>query len=268
LKNVKNKFTSLEGNGFSGITAFRTTTKDRDQNVTAVVMHDQNVYDAKILEITNTITKCKTALAKLTSKLKNQAKSEIPASRQHSESQITNDVKNILFYEHMESFFEYKVEKKDDGLSLIYNVNKKHLDFLKQCVLGKSILFTNMHNWSNEQIVGAYMAHCHVSESFRQIKHESKSSFLPSADYSKPPSEAHNFYSITAQTLASFLNLELKRGGYNVSIEKMMEELSDILLFVNYYVNGEKVTTNHTFSPMDPAYRDYFERHDLYRFAK
>jgi transposase len=50
---------------------------------------------------------------------------------------------------------------------------------LKNIYFGKSVLFTDRHDWSNEKIVGAYRSQYHLEECKKQMKNSEFLSFVP-----------------------------------------------------------------------------------------
>ena len=56
------------------------------------------------------------------------------------------------------------------GLELTYSTDHTALDRLCRVQLGKTILFTDNADWSDEDIVLAYRSQYHIENAFRQMK--------------------------------------------------------------------------------------------------
>ncbi|MDR1085999.1 MAG: transposase [Deltaproteobacteria bacterium] len=76
---------------------------------------------------------------------------------------------------------------------------------MKNNYLGKTILFSNRNDWSNEQIVAAYRAQFHVEEDFKQMKNIKYLSFRPVRHFTDRTIRVHAFYCVLALTLCCLL---------------------------------------------------------------
>jgi transposase len=173
----------------------------------------------------------------------------------------------------MKNIFDYKVEKIGSNITLSFNINEEEFNYLKINILGKSILFTDREDWSNEKIVSAYRSQYHVEECFKQMKDTEYLSFVPIRHFTDKHITVHAFYCVLALTLASVLNLEFKRMGHEVSINQMLKELSSVQQIINYYnINDKKkFTKTTTFSKSDDVLDNvidkYIQKYNLYKYA-
>jgi transposase len=86
-------------------------------------------------------------------------------------------------------------------------------DALKVRKLGKSILFTDRFDWTNEKIVGAYHRQYHVEDAFQQMKDTKYLSFRPIYHFTDAYIRVHALYCVIALTLASLFNKEVEALG-------------------------------------------------------
>jgi transposase len=268
LDTPKSEFKPLEGDSFAGATAFRTIKQEFGRTVTVVVTDNPELYEAQIRGVANNIAKCTQELAELASKLKERENGAKIRGRQYTIDSVNAKIKNILSVEHMKNIFNYTVEIVNNNLTLSYSFNDNAFAYLKENILGKSILFTDRDDWSNEQIVSAYRAQYHVEECFQQMKHKSYLSFIPLRHYTDKHIIVHAFYCVLALTLASVLNLELKRMGYDVSINRMLKEMSKIKYYVNYYIKNKKIITKYSTNKIVGFYKIYFDKFSLFKYIK
>jgi hypothetical protein len=93
--------------------------------------------------------KCKQELTELSDKLKERNGGKKFRGRQYTEESVLAKVKNILTAEHMRSIFEYNIKVNNGNISLAFGINEQKFNHIKEHILGKTILFTDRHEWSN-----------------------------------------------------------------------------------------------------------------------
>jgi transposase len=273
LDTPNNQYKLLVGDTFGETKAFRTTKEEFGREVTVVVTDNPELYKLQMRGVTSNIEKCSQELDELSYKIKEREDGKIFRGRQYSVDSVIKKIESILKPEHMNKIFDYKVEKIDGNITLSYNINEGKFSYLKQNILGKSILFTDRDDWSNERIVSAYRSQYHVEECFKQMKDTEYLSFVPIRHFTDKHITVHAFYCVLALTLASVLNLEFKRMGYEVSIHQMLKELSDVKQVINYYniEDKKKITKTITFSKseenFDNIIDNYINKYNLYNYA-
>ena len=216
----------------------------------------------------NNIAKCVQDFTELSAKLRERENGVKIRGRQYTVESVETRVKNILAAEHMKKIFDYDISKNNGSIVLKYSINEDKFDYIKEHILGKSILFTDRDNWSNEQIVSAYRAQYHVEECFKQMKNSEFLTFTPIRHFTDKHITVHTFYCVLALTLASVLNLEFKNMGYNISINRMLKELSEIKQIINFYVyNKIKPTKTIIYTEITGIYKIFFDKFDLFKYT-
>jgi transposase len=102
------------------------------------------------------------------------------------------------------------------------------LDRLCRVQFGKTILFTDNADWSEEQIVHAYRSQYHIEDAFKQMKNPHFLGWSPMFHWTDSKIQVHAFYCVLALLLTSLLQRELARKGESLSINRMLEELGGI----------------------------------------
>src|SRR3989442_14220325 len=77
---------------------------------------------------------------------------------------------NQLDCQHLKSLLKTEVQEVRRGLELTFSTDQAALDRLCRRQLGKTILFTDNADWSDEEIVLAYRSQYHIEEAFKQMK--------------------------------------------------------------------------------------------------
>ena len=268
LEIPKEKYTPLVGNKFGGATAYRTQKAEFGRTVTVVVTDNPELFKLQMRGVENNIAKCVQDFTELSAKLRERENGVKIRGRQYTVESVETRVKNILAAEHMKKIFDYDISKNNGSIVLKYSINEDKFDYIKEHILGKSILFTDRDNWSNEQIVSAYRAQYHVEECFKQMKNSEFLTFTPIRHFTDKHITVHTFYCVLALTLASVLNLEFKNLGYNISINRMLKELSEIKQIINFYIyNKIKPTKTITYTEITGFYKIFFDKFDLFKYT-
>lgn len=142
-----------------------------------------------------------------------------------------NAVKRILDGRHMRDLFSIEVEPDQaaEGLPIFrYRFDTAAYGVLKQTLLGKTLLFTDRDDWTNEQILSAYRGQYHVEDAFRQMKDSVHVSFRPAHHWTDQKLRVHAFSCVIALLLASLLNKRLADRGIRESVDRMIEILATI----------------------------------------
>jgi transposase len=239
LELSKKDFVPLVDERLNKSTAYRTKKFINGDNYTVVVTHNPALYDSQIRGVSDNIKSAKKELKELNEKLIKRASGEIVKGKGYTVESVEKKVKDILSKEHMKMviFTQVTVSKKGD-VCLSFGIDGKQFKFLKEKILGKSILFTDRHDWTTEKIVAAYRAQYHVEECFKQMKTTQFLSFRPIFHYTDNNIRVHAFYCVLALTLCGIMNLELEKLGYKMTINKMLSQFKRMKQSMLKYMSG------------------------------
>ena len=110
----------------------------------------------------------------------------------------------------------------------------------KRKSFGKTILFTDNHEWSTEQIIRVYRGKSEVERDFRRIKSPIMICLEPVYHWTDQKIRVHAFCCVLALMLLLLLKRKLRRAGVELSLERMMEELSEVQLSVIKFYDVKK----------------------------
>jgi transposase len=99
---------------------------------------------------------------------------------------------------------------------------------LQTTLLGKTILFTDRADWSDEQIVRGYRSQSHVEAAFRSMKDPHYLTFRPTHHWTDQKLRVHALYCVIALMITSLLRRQLVKAGIPVSLARMIRTLADI----------------------------------------
>jgi transposase len=168
----------------------------------------------------------------------------------------------------MKEVFDFSVSVTAEGLPTIkYSLNEKKLATLKDRVLGKSILFTDHKDWSNEKIVATYRAQYHVEECFKQMKDTEYLGFRPVLHWTDQMIRVHAFYCVLALTLCSVLNREIEAMGYKMSINAMLNTLNEVQQVITVFPqSGKKHISKSSYSRLEGTAKYIIDKHGLMKY--
>ncbi|MDI7267862.1 MAG: transposase, partial [Myxococcota bacterium] len=135
----------------------------------------------------------------------------------------------ILAARHMKDLFAVRVAARKGGIPrLHFCLRDESWEKLRTSLLGKTLLFTDRDQWSDEDIVLTYRAQAHVEAAFRRMKDPQFLTFRPTFHWTDQKLRVHASYCVIALTIASLLRRKLAQAGLPLSVTRMMEKLADI----------------------------------------
>jgi transposase len=130
---------------------------------------------------------------------------------------------------HMKELFSAQLTQgKSSRVHLRWRFKRSAWQTLQQTLLGKTILFTDRSDWSDEQIVRGYRAQAHVESAFRAMKDPHYLSFRPTYHWTDQKLRVHALFCVIALMITTLLRRQLARAGISVSLARMLDELSHV----------------------------------------
>jgi transposase len=263
LKNYK----ALHGEQFGDTKTYRTTKKIYDNEYTIVATHNPELLKKQLRSIETDIEKCGKELKLLSKNLSDRKRGIITKGRGYSYDSLEKKIKNILSKEHMSKIFDYQIiSLKNNNFSLKSSVNKRKYSLLKEHNLGKTVLITNRHDWTTEEIVAAYRAQFHVENCFKQLKNHDFLSFRPVRHFTDHNIRVHAFFCVLALMLCSVLHLEFHNLGYTKNINNLLLELSQIKRYTHYIVQPKKIVCGYTHGVINGVFHKFFTKFSLFNY--
>jgi transposase len=177
------------------IYAYRTREEVLGGERTVVVTYERKLYERNLRTFVKGIEKRNKEFEALESK--------IGRRRYRTKSAIEQKAEKIQA-KAPEGLFDVAVGGEEGQVTLTYAVNRTAYDE-KRKSFGKTILFTDNHEWSTEQII-----------------------------------KVHAFCCVLALMLLLLLKRKLRRAGVELSLERMLEELSEVQLSVIKFYDVKK----------------------------
>jgi transposase len=135
----------------------------------------------------------------------------------------------ILSGRHMKELFSAQLTAgKSSRIQLRWRFKVRAWKTLQTSLLGKTILFTDRADWSDEQIVRAYRSQAHVESAFRAMKDPHFLSFRPTHHWTDQKLRVHALYCVIALMVTSLLRRQLAQAGISMSLARMLERLANV----------------------------------------
>ncbi|MDR2338353.1 MAG: IS1634 family transposase [Deltaproteobacteria bacterium] len=270
LEIERERYTQLEGESLARTSAFRTTKEIYGNKFTVIITDNENLRESQLVGLKDNILKCDKELYSIQNALKLREDGIITKGKKRTYNSVEKNIDRILSADYMKKIFSTSVEKNEENaLSLRYNLREDQYDDVVNNFLGKTILFTNRHEWSNEKIVSTYRSQFHVEESFKQMKDVNYLSFIPVRHFTDATIKVHGFYCVLAFTLSCLLQLELKRLGYNMTINNALKTLDEAKQSLVFYKSedSKKYKVVSVFSEATQAAEKYLNEYNLKKYA-
>ena len=243
------EFVPVPGTKYEGVTAYRTTYRAYGQDMTVLVVYNPKLETGQLQGIQKYIEKCTIRLRDLQATLQARQEGEIRRGRKPTIQSVQHQVDQILHAEFMRELFTVDLSAVSNSVQLDFSMDVSRFKDICKRQLGKTILYTDNHDWSTERIVASYRSQYHIEQAFKQMKNADHLDFRPIYHWTDQKIRVHAFYCVLALRLCSLLNRELHEHGIHLSINRMLDMLADIKQVITVYPKkGESKKDRQAFS--------------------
>lgn len=221
------KFQPLAGERLQSCRVYRTRRVVFGHERTVVVTYNENLLEGQLQGITRNLQKARRKLREIQTRLRRRREGKVKGGKKPTVPSVKKQVQAALCGQFVKQLIRYEVTGGKVP-SLAYQTDAAALSRLIRTQLGKTILFTDNDDWTNEQIVLAYRSQHHVEDAFRQMKHPHFLGWTPMFHWTDSKIRVHALYCVLALTLSSLLQRVLHQKGIDLSIPRMFELLGGI----------------------------------------
>lgn len=265
----RRRFRALTTPRLEGVEVYRIQKKVFGETRTVLITFNQNLRDGQLQGLTASLNKARRKLRDWQQQLTRWRQGKVKGKAPALES-VRKQVQAICSGQFVKLILKAEVSTVRQGLELTYSTDQAALDRLCRVPLGKTILFTDNADWSDEDIVLAYRSQYHIENAFRQMKDPHFLGWSPMFHWTDSKIQVHAFYCVLALLLTSLLQRELARQGEELSVNRILEELGEIqqTLIVYPRRQGQRQHTTATcLTRMSPLQSRLFSLLDLKRYA-
>lgn len=258
----QSEYSLLKGGDLAGTTAHRVQREVLGALRTVVVTYNEALYLGQLQGHLLRLRKLTEALKELATSLVRRAEQVAEKKKLRGRiptiSSVEEQVQGIVDKagNPYQQWIKTMVEADAAGMpQLVYRVDHDAMDAYNTRHLGKSILFTDRHDWSSEDIIRVYRNQWHVEAAFREMKDPHFLSWEPQFHWTDQKIMVHAFYCVLALTLANLTRRKLHHAGIDLSTETMLRELTGIKEVVHIYPKGSGVKNCITLSELSSLQR-------------
>lgn len=262
----KAEYSSLEADELGGTTCYRTRKKVFGKEMTIVMTNNPELVKGQLQGIFHYICKCTQQLMEFQEILLQWRNGIKKKGRKPTKPNAEQKINHILSEEYMKDLFVIEWTEDENYPYFNYSVPEECLQQLEERELGKSILFTDQHEWSNEKIVKAYRGAWRIEKAFRQMKDTDHLAVRPIWHWTDQKIKVHIFCCILAFRLCCILQKELKDMGIHMSINKMLDKLAEKKQYVHYYQQKRGLKEAYSMTMCDDITEKMVEAQGLHKY--
>lgn len=255
--------------GIDGVRAWRTRHEVGGVKQTVLVTWNPNLYDSQVKTLLREIVKRRKLLRDLGNRLRRWRSGKITAGRRPTVTGTKKKVEKWLKARHMKDLFRVDITETDGFTTLHYRFNKSEWERLRTTLLGKTLIFTDNHHWSDEEIVRGYRAQYHVESAFREMKNVHRIALRPQYHWTDQKIRVHVLCCVLAFMLCSLLRREIDRCGLGMSTHEILEQLGGIREVVLFYPPSKwckEPQLHKTYTQMNQSQQALYDALDLGRY--
>jgi transposase len=265
----RRQFHALTTPRFAALECYRTEKKVFGGTRTVLITFNQNLFDGQLQGLTISLNKARRKLRDLQQQLRRWREGRVKGKAPALES-VRKQIQAICSGQFVKLILKAEVGAVRKGLELTYSTDQAALDRLCRVQLGKTILFTDNSDWSDEDIVCAYRSQYHIENAFRQMKNPHFLGWSPMFHWTDSKIQVHAFYCVLALLLSALLQRELARQGEELSVNRILQELGAIQETLIVYPRRQgqrKHSTATCLTHMSQLQSRLFSLLDLKRYA-
>jgi transposase len=242
------EYVPLGSPALEGQSACRREMEVYGRKVAVVIIYNPELERGQMQGILINRENANSKMSELQQKLARRVTGDITKGKKPTIGSVTSTVEKILNAEYMRDLFRYEVTDMGGCICLSYELSDEQLENVRREQLGKTVLFTDRNDFTNEQIVLAYRSAWHVEAAFKQMKNTKHLTVRPIFHWTDEKIRVHIFTCVLAYRLCSLLIKELSDKGISISINRLLEEMTSIKRIQTFFDDKEKPNVVESFT--------------------
>jgi transposase len=153
----RGQFRTLTAPRLEGVPVYRTQKKVFGQARTIVVTFNHNLFDGQLQGLTANLRKARHKLRALETQLRRRREGQLKGGQAPTLDSVRKQIRSLCSAQWVGKVLQAEVREVGRGLELQFHTDQTALDRLCRLQLGKTVLFTDNADWSEEQIVLALL---------------------------------------------------------------------------------------------------------------
>lgn len=205
-----------------------------------ILCHSESLRTQQIDSITRQMVKCEKKLSALQTALQDRATGGGRGKKPTVDS-VRRKVTKILSAQYMGDVIQTRVTGKEGKIpSLCYEIDDEGLTRLRTTRLGRTLLVTDHLEWGPEEVVRTYRSLARIEGAFKNMKNTDYLRWQPSWHWTNQKLRVHGFYCVLALTLVRLARKVAWEAGEELSVPKLLDELTGIKEVALIYPKGYK----------------------------
>jgi transposase len=210
------------------IDCYRTRTQIWDLDLTVVVYISEKLLQGQIRGIRQNIKKVFAVL----DSLKEKICLPVRQGPKRTQPALEKRIRALIASHDLEDLIRWDLRKLAEHVfDLTFWIDENRFKTLQETWLGRRILITNRHDWSEEEIISAYWGQAQVEYAFKNMKNPFHVALRPQYHWTDQKIEVHGFICLLAFLLSMLLYKRAKeKSGFKGTPHTLFEKLSAIRL--------------------------------------
>jgi transposase len=219
-----------------GTKSWRTQQVVYGKERTLVLTYNENLFKSQWATVQNDIAHALNQLAQARQILLNRAAGLIKGGTKPTVDSVQHKCRQILHRQHLSQLIQTAVTQTPQGLpQLAYELMAPAQQKLTDTHLGKTILITSHHEWTDQQVIRAYRSQFMIEEIFQEMKDRDIGSWWPLYHWTDSKIQVHGLYCTIAILLRALLWRRVRQAGLKLSMKRMLDELEQIRQVINVF---------------------------------
>ena len=253
------EFTQVKDDKYPGVRAYRTRCDALGEERTVVVTFSESFFSQQLHSWSN-------QLAKATRQLEALNKELASSTLRRGIDGIRKSVEDILKLAPLKDVVKVDITESNGRRAIKYTTDTDAFQDYVRRRGGKTILFTDQHDWTTEDIICAYRGQSEVEQVFRFFKDDEHLHWQPMFHWTDSKILVHGFYCVLGYLLLAVLRHQLTESGLKLSFESLLETLSGMQETTLFYPTGGPPATSVVYTRLSAAQKKIVEMLSLKRF--
>lgn len=244
----RSEYTVLNPAQFPEQSAYRTKIEAFERNLTVVITHNPALENGQLQGIRINMTKTTEKLKALQARLIKRADGTSQRGKKPTEESVAAQIKSILSTQYMGEIFCTETGIREGFPFLDFSIDESKIEKIRIEELGKTVLFTDRDDFTNEEIIGAYRSAWHIEDAFKQLKNSDHLAVKPVFHWTDDKIRVHIFSCVLAYRLCCLLRKELAIKNINASINQILDSMKEIKQVSTFFGDIEKPQVVYTYT--------------------
>jgi transposase len=257
------KFEELKDPRWPGLRAHRTRAGALGDERTIVITFSETFYSQQLHSWVN-------QLAKAIQKLDSLAGDLFKDRSRRSKEDVRAAVNSIIHQQPMRDAIKFEIVENDSKPSLFYRTDQEVFQEYVKKHGGKTIIATDHHDWTTQDIIAAYHAQSEIEEVFRVMHGNEHLDWQPMFHWTDSKIRVHGLYCVLGFFLLAVLRQRLSEADIRLGFNAILNELSSMQEVELFYHTGEpgRPAASTTHNRLTPLQKKISEVLALSRFKR